>query len=193
MDEINKVHDENVKNHNLTFEELVETAQATAALPSGLDLISQAAFLSLRNIHITWKYGYLTHEEAKLERQKVRNRYIKMRERQAFDRRLMQEVIENRKYAALKEAEILKKLRDGQCVEVDALACLGYLLNDKSLLVSALDRIMRREKDAGYKTDRAAGKNNHADGFELQKLACTEGYKCTATDCASAHKHCACN
>lgn len=193
MDEINKVHDENEKNYNLTFEELVDSAKATEGLPSGLDLISQAAFLSLRNIHITWKYGYLTHEEANLERQKVRNRYIKMRERQAFDRGLMQEVIENRKDAAQKASVILKKLRDGQCVEVDALACLGYLLNDKSFLASALDRMMRRESDAGYKAECATGKNNHTDGLELQKLACPEGYKCTVADCASAHKHYACN
>lgn len=140
-----KIRKENIANCKLTFDEIEELAMEGGALPRGLDLTNQAAFLALRNIYDSFRRRKITREQGQMEKQQVQNRWIKQRESERFFRELTVRRVTNALDAQAKEKEILIKLKEGLNVELDALECIGLLLGDACFTATALARIKERE------------------------------------------------
>ena len=140
-----RIRREKIINCNLSFDELEDMAMKGIELPSGLDLINQAAFLALRNIYAAYHNRRITREQAKKEKQQVYTRYGKQREIDEFYRSMVVRRIEYGLAAQKKEKEILTKLREGQQVEKEAIECIGLLLGDRCFTGTALKRMEERD------------------------------------------------
>ncbi len=143
-----KIRKENIINCSLSFDEVENMAMQGGALPSGMDLTNQAAFLSLRNIYEAYRKRRITREQAQMEKRQVENRWIKQRECERFFRELTVRRLKNGIEAQAKEKEILIKLKAGLAVETEAIECIGLLLGDACFTATALAKIKEREKHA---------------------------------------------
>ncbi|MBQ4160576.1 MAG: hypothetical protein IJD83_06550 [Clostridia bacterium] len=141
-----KIRKENIANCRLTFDEVEDMAMQGGTMPRGLDLMNQAAYLALRNIYAAYRTRKITREQAQTEKRMVQNRYIKQRENERFFRELTVRKLQRGIAAQEKEKEILFKLKDGLCVEKEALECIGLLLGDACFTGTALMRIKEREE-----------------------------------------------
>ncbi len=140
----------------LTFKDIEELAAENKPMLNNMLLEDQNTFLALRNLYSSWRGGHIDREQAQEEKHRIRLAYDKTKQVLGFYSKSYEYNQDNIRRSEAAREKILRDLKAGEDVLIDALMCIGYMRND-AFFISAVQKHFGLE-DGNIERNKADGK-----------------------------------